>query len=429
MRHTVEEVRLKSGAKGLLIDVPDATVMSFQFNFRAGSRLTKNKDIYETAHIMEHMAFGANERFRDEHAFEAEFTKNGAYHNASTSDYSMDYYASCADFEWDRILDLQQVSITSPKFREDELEAEKGNVKSELTGFLSDYNRILWPRIQQLLGEDVLTYPQRLKTINNISVRDVREHYKRTHTAQNLRFVIAGKLHGRKSEIKRMLEQWNLPDGERFKMLVEDHPRITKPTLIPRKEAPNLTFGLALVLPRSLNDKETATMACLNHLLTGTMFSRIMGAARKKGLAYGLWSDTTSYETYSLWDFAGETNTDTAEAVFDIIVRELRGVLAGRLTEQEVEAAKQYALGRYQQSAQTVGQIAGFYSGRYFFDGFINQYDKVPTRIAATKREDIAKLAQEFVDNQTWVLAGVADNERELLDRLHEKTTAVFVKN
>ena len=108
MKHTVEEVRLKNGARGLLIDVPDATVMSFQVQFRAGNRYVLDKDIYETAHIMEHMAFGANEKFRSEHNYEQEFTKNGAYHNAYTSDYSMVYEAICADFEWDRILELQR---------------------------------------------------------------------------------------------------------------------------------------------------------------------------------------------------------------------------------------------------------------------------------------------------------------------------------
>ena len=99
MKHTVEEIRLSNGARGLLIDVPDATVMNFEFQFRAGNRFTRSKDIYETAHIMEHMAFGANAKYKDEHEFEAEFTKNGAYHNAFTSDVSMVYAAECADFE------------------------------------------------------------------------------------------------------------------------------------------------------------------------------------------------------------------------------------------------------------------------------------------------------------------------------------------
>ena len=36
MHHTVREVSLKNGVKGLLINVPQATVMSFDFNLRAG---------------------------------------------------------------------------------------------------------------------------------------------------------------------------------------------------------------------------------------------------------------------------------------------------------------------------------------------------------------------------------------------------------
>lgn len=93
MKHSVQEVRLQNGARGLLIDVPGATVMSFQFEFRAGNRYVANKDIYETAHIMEHMAFGANALYKTEHAYEADFTKNGAYHNAWTSDVAMCYVA------------------------------------------------------------------------------------------------------------------------------------------------------------------------------------------------------------------------------------------------------------------------------------------------------------------------------------------------
>ena len=116
MKHTTTEIRLKNGARGLLIDIPGATVMSFQFQFRAGNRYVANKNVYETAHIMEHMAFGANARFKDEHEFEAEFIKNGAYHNAYTSDTSMVYIADCADFEWQRIFDLQRVQRLSFHF-------------------------------------------------------------------------------------------------------------------------------------------------------------------------------------------------------------------------------------------------------------------------------------------------------------------------
>lgn len=425
MKHTVEEVKLPNGARGLLIDIPGATVMSFQFQFRAGNRYVRSKDIYETAHIMEHMAFGANAQFKSEHEYEAEFTKNGAYHNAYTSDLSLVYVADCADFEWERILALQRVAICQPKFNQGELEAEKGNVKSELTGYLNNHNRVLWPKVQQLLGEDVYTFWQRLQTIPNVTLADIREHHTRTHTAKNMCFVIAGKLSGRKSEIKRQLSDWELPEGERFEVPKDELTR-GNPTLIRRKEASNLTFGWSVTMPREITDDEVEAMNCLDHILTGTMHSRIYGAARKKGLAYNIFSDTSVGFYDSSWDFGGEVNLETSSDLFDIIVREVKHVLDGKITEEELDAAKSYALGRYQMGAQTVAQISNFYTGRYFADGVVKNYEKVPDAIRKTNRKRMVDTAREFITSDAWVLAGVSGGEKEELVALNDKLASLF---
>ena len=412
MKHTVEEIRLKNGARGLLINVPGATTMSMQFQFRAGNRYVKSKGIEQVAHIMEHMAFGANARFKSEHEFEFEFTKNGAYSNAYTSDISMVYEADCADFEWDRILDLQKLSICQPKFNESALVAEKGNVRSELTGYLNDHNRILWPRVQQLLGEDVLTYRQCLKTISAVTLADVREHHRRTHTTQNMRFVIAGKMKGRKSEIKRQLEDFQLPSGERF-VVPRDKLGKAGPSVIRRKDATNLTFGLFMVIPRELRDEELDAMHYLNHILTGTLHSRIFGAARQKGLAYNVNAYTGTGFHDSGWDITGQVNHEAAGELFDIITRELKYVLDGKISEEEVNAAKSFALGRYQMGAQTVSQISGFYTGRYFDDGFIKNYDKVPDMIKNVTVKRMVDTARGFINEDIWVLAAVSSGEKQ----------------
>lgn len=427
MNHTVEEVKLKNGARGLLINVPGATVMSMQFQFRAGNRYAKSKDIEQVAHIMEHMAFGANARFKSEHAFESEFTKNGAYHNAYTSDLSMVYEADCADFEWDRILELQKLSICQPKFNETELEAEKGNVRSELTNYLNDHHRILWPRVQQLLGEEVLTYRQSLQTISNVTLADIREHHRRTHTTHNMRFVIAGKLRGRKSEIIRLLEEFELPAGERFEV-PRDELSSAGPAVIRRKDASNLTFGWTMSLPRELSDEELDAMHNLNHILTGTSNSRIYGQARAKGLAYHVGSYTGAGFYDSAWDISGQVNHDTAPALFDIIAKEIKAVLDGNLKDEEIEAAKSFGLGRYQMGAQTVSQISGFYTNRYFADDFIKDYEKVPDMIRRVTREKIMATAKSFVEANTWVLAAVSSGDKEELVELNDKIAPLFEK-
>ena len=304
MRHSVEEIQLKNGAKGLLIDIPDATVMATRVEFRAGMLYARNKDVYELPHVVEHLAFGANAKFKNEQEFEAEFTKNGAYHNAWTSDVSVCYETECADFEWDRIMELQRVSICEPKFNEEELKSEKSNVRSELTGYMNDYYRLLWPRVQQAVGEDVLDLQQRRETISNIELKDIREHYRRTHTARNMLFVIAGRMKGRRKKIIRELEGWPLKEGEKFEMPFADL-HAGEAVSIRRKDASNITFGFSLVTPRHLAPEEAFSMGCLNHILNGTTNSRIFGMARKRGLVYGMGSSLANNATSTYWDFDG----------------------------------------------------------------------------------------------------------------------------
>lgn len=425
MQHTVEEIKLKNGASGLLIDIPDATVMNMQFHFRAGNRFAKTKEIQQVAHIMEHMAFGANARFKSEHDFEAEFTKNGAYHNAYTSDFGMLYEAHCADFEWDRVLDLQKLSITQPQFNQDELDAEKGNVRSELTMYLNSYERTLWPRIQQLLGEDVLTFRQALSTISTVSLRDIREHHRRTHTTNNMRFVIAGKMFGRRATILRELEAFELPDGEQFE-IPHDDLRSAGPTIIRRKDASNLTFGWSMVVPTMLTDENLDALIYLSHILTGTAHSRIYGKARARGLAYdvGAYQDIRFHD--SSWDFTGQVNHDTAPQLFALIRDEFRNVLDGEITEAEVDAAKSYALGRHQMGAQTVGQISGFYTGRYFMNKGIMSYEGVPDRIRRVSRKRMVDVAREFVEANTWALAMVSSGDKAEIMEYNEILKGIF---
>ncbi len=420
MKHSVEEVRLKNGAKGLLIDVPDASVMSTRIQFRAGMLYAKNHDVYEIPHVVEHLAFGANSMFKDEQAFEAEFTKNGAYHNAWTSDVSVCYETECADFEWDRIMELQKVSICEPRFNEDELKSEKANVRSELTGYMNDYYRLLWPRVQQAVGEDILDLPERIKTISNITLRDIREHYRRTHTSSNMLFIIAGKLKGRKHQIIHELENWPLSEGKKF-----DIPRSelhsSEAVSIRRKDASNITFGFSLVTPRHLSTAETFAMGCLNHILNGTTNSRIFGAARKRGLVYGMGSSVASNAHNSYWDFDGEVNVENAEALFKLIQTEMMRALNGEISEEEFEAAKSYALGRYQMGAQSVGQIADYYAENYFTNESIEQYDDIPLLIANTNRTNMIELAREFAGAGIRGFATVSSVEKAFITELESR--------
>lgn len=394
--------------------------MTTRFQFRAGMRYAKSPEVYEIAHVVEHLAFGANARFSDEQVFESEFTKNGAYHNAWTSDFSVCYESECADLEWERILDLQRVAITQPKFNEEELASEKGNVRAELTGYRNEYSRLLWPKLQQLFGENVPDLQERLKTIPNITLRDIREHYRRTHTAKNMRFIIVGNLKHRKHKIIHELNQWELKPGERFEIPC-DELHASAPALIRRKDASNITFAFSWMLPRKLDPQEVYALNCLNHILNGTMSSRIFGQARKKGLVYGMGSDLNNSWHNVSWDFDGEVNVENAHSLFKLIRRELQRVLDGEIDEADLAAAKSYATGRYQMGAQTVSQICDYYADGYFANGTIEKYDHMPMLIRGITKEAIVQVAREFIDGRIHAMVAVSSVEKALINELAEQ--------
>lgn len=403
MKHTAKELRLKNGARGLIINIPDASVMSFDFNFRAGEYLVE-PDKWEVPHLMEHVLLGANELIPKARDFQAELEKNGAYSNATTSVYDINYEAECADFEWDRVLGLMLIAITKPLFLDDEFAAEFGNVQEEMVARSNNHFRRLSLEMRGELGLLAKTDMERLQIMSNVKVDDVREHYSRTHFAPNMRFVIAGNMNSnRQKSISDLLEAIDLPsEGKRFLLPHETPKRLSKPIYVPNDTVENLYFYMDTFMKRRLNDAETDALNLLNTMLTETLYSKILGAARERGLVYGMNSGLSQTRDASNWWFGAQVSDKNAPALLHIITHELSKARKGEIKASEIKATKQYALGRFQRSAQTVGGTAGGYAGRYFFDGVIEDYYRVPQRIKAVTKQQIVDVAEAMFTDNIW---------------------------
>jgi predicted Zn-dependent peptidase len=429
MKHSVTEITLENGIAGLLIHVPDASVMTFECNFRAGEYLVESEK-WETAHIMEHMLLGANELIPKARAFQAEFEKNGAYSNASTGSYDIIYEAECADFEWDRVFGLLLTAITKPLFLPDEFDAEFGNVREELTARSNNHFRHLNLALREQYGFCVKTDQERLKLMHNVSLEDITGHYKNTHTSSNMRFVIAGNLQAsRQNIITRLLETIELPKGKGRFQLPEEMPRsINKPLHLQNDTVDNLYFYVDTFVSRKLTDAQYDNLSLINSMLTETLYSRILGTAREKGLVYGMSSGVSRAEHSGNWWFGAQVMPQNAPALFDIMVRELSQVFAGKISADDIKAAKQYALGRYQRSGQTVAGVANGYSYRYFFDGVINDYYAEPERIEAITKQGIVETSKLLFSENIWGIGTLGNVSESFLNDLQSKAAPLWKK-
>lgn len=425
MKHNVEEIQLQNGAKGLLVHIADATVLDVYINFRAGEYLVE-RDKWEAPHLMEHVLLGANDKFPRARDFQAEVEKNGAYSNASTDVYDIVYETECADFEWQRVFNLLIIAITQPLFLQEEFDAEMGNVREELSARANNHYRQLGASSRKAYGLVAETDRDRLELMDNVTLEDVRQHYRRTHTTDNMRFVIAGSIGKRKSTIVNMLEAIDLPRGERFAMPDEVVKSPSMPVCIPNSTVDTMYFYIDSFMNRRLDEHEVDALGIVNAILTETLYSKILGTARERGLVYGMNSGYQQIKLSSnLW-FGSQVSVANAQPLFDIVTEQLNNLFRGELAEADIAAAQAYSIGRYQRSAQTVASTANGYTGRYFFDEYIDDYYAIPERIKAVTKQSIVDVTRAMFTDGIGGLGVYGKCTPEIAAQLNEQIASLW---
>ncbi len=421
MRHTVTEVTFKNGLKGLLVDVPDADVLYTEINFRAGEYLLKPEK-WETAHLMEHVLLGANKRFPKARDFQAEIEKNGAYCNASTGVYDITYEAECADFEWQRVLELLLVAIAEPLFLQEEFEAEMGNVREELAARGNNHFRHLNIALREQMGLVAMTDQKRLDYMKEVTLKDVSNHYKKTHTITNARFIIAGRLKGRIEQIEQMFGEFlTIPKGDRRNELPNEMPkRLPKPILIRRHHVPNMYFYIDTYLKHPLNTEDRDALLVASTLLTETLYSRVFGLARERGLVYAMGSGQAPMKDAHGWWLGAQVSLTNAPALFRLIRDELIAAHDDKLRDDEINAAAQYLVGKYQRSGQTVAGIVSGYSGGYYLEDRIEDFANFTKRMQAVKRSEVTRVFAEMFDDKVWGMAALGNTKLAFIRELKE---------
>ncbi len=427
MKHTVELIKLKNGAKGLFINVPDASVTSFDFNFRAGDYLSP-KGKWDTAHVLEHMVLGANKRFRTATEFSKEFDKNGAYNNASTGSYHMSYVAECADFETERILDLLCLSIEAPLLLKSEFIAEKANVQEELKSRGNNHFNELSLELGMRLGIRDLTYSERAKQLSLIKLEDVKNLYQETHTTTNLRFLICGNISKLKQGMINRIEVIELKKGSgRIDLPDEKVQTLKEPVYIKNETLENIYYRLEIVHKNVLKEEELDAENALMSILFGSMHSRVFGVAREQGLVYGInYGDYRASENSIFW-IGGQVLPTNIEKLFQLFITEIKAIAAGKITDDELHAAKQSALGSFKRSTQTVGSLLNGYIPYFVYKDEIEEYFKIPERINSVSLNSIINAAKEVLslDNK-WGLGFSSANGKVKADKLYKQVSSIF---
>lgn len=405
MQHTVEKVQLKNGAQGIFIDAPATNVVYFDIAFRAGNYLAPTGKM-DTAHIMEHLCLGANAKYKSAREYSQEFTKHGAYSNAYTGDYHMGYIAECARFETERITDLLCLAIESPLFTEKDFKSEVANVREELKMRRNYHESELTLEHEDSMGYVAKSYTKRLKQLGKIEPQDIKNHYAKTHFANNMRFIIAGPIADNKKAIIDRLESLAMPSGDEIIALPDEKPlKLEQPLTLQIPNIDNIYYRWASVFDGLLSQSEKHALYTVQDYLFSTFHSKVFGKAREKGLVYGIESEYYRSRDNHVWVVGGQVQAKNAMPLFRLMTSELQKIANGDVYLTELNSVKDYEWGSFQKAIQTVSQLASWYQYSYFMGEKIKDYDAIEHMIYSVTQADMQAIVQKIFSSSVWGLA------------------------
>ena len=403
----VTDFRLPNGVGGLFIDMPNCPAFSFRAIFRAGDYLCP-EDKPDLAHFLEHLVLGANKNYSSQAEFWRAIIANGGKCNAFTGSVYIKYEFDTPDFDWDRMLDLAISAISQPLFLPSEFASEKDVVRNEHRLYLDDPRLKITSTVERQMGLPSPHPDDRLAGLDSTVIEDIHSYYRRTHTLGNARFIFAGQLPlDRQQLIKQKLATLELPDG--------DQPNLPNKPLRgdglfyePKADAATVAYDLSLTtgdLP--LDPSTSATWQIIYYLLFHGDHSWIFGAARQRGLVYGIQGYIHDFGPSTIYSFAGQVKADNLKPLLDLILAAIDRLLVGDLSDSDFDYQKNAFVGANQMHYMLPDSWISQFYGHYVDCDLIVPVDWGTVVESVTKSQLIDTANKMFGQfDWTWGLLG-----------------------
>ena len=414
-RHT-----LPNGLRVVTAPMPQAKSVACFIMLAAGSRY-ETRETNGIAHFAEHMFFKGTERRPTARDIAGEIDAIGAEFNAFTSKEYTGYYVKCAAEHRDVALDVLVDMLRHSKFVSEEVEREKGVIVEEMNMYYDtprDYLEGVYDELlygDQPLGWDIIGTKE---TVRAATRETFLEYLDKWYRAPRMVAGVAGAVG---DDILPRLEELlgdvqNRATGQPAPVTVaQDSPRVKLYT----KASDQAHVRVGVHSYPIVHDDRYA-LALLATVLGGGMSSRLFTEVReRRGLAYYVYGHNMGYTDAGTLYAQGGVDISRIDEAVQTIVAEFGRIAAEPVAADELEKARNFAKGRLVLSLEDPRGTIMFGLRAEVLEGLTREPDEVIAGLEAVTVEDIQRVAQDVIREQTlnFALIGPFD-EPERFEKL-----------
>lgn len=333
---SVAVTRLENGLRIVTEARPELQTVSVGIWVDVGARHEPEK-LNGITHCLEHMLFkGTKRRSARDIAFEIEAV--GGQMNAYTSRDNTTYYARVMKDDLALAVDLLSDIVLNSQCDTEELLREKEVILQEIGQALDTPDDVVFDHLQavaykgQAIGRSILGTPEHVRSFTS---DDLLGYLKQNYTAANIVVSAVGNLdhEGLVAMVQEKLSA--LPDGKSSRLVDAAYTGG-----VMREEKDLEQVHIAAAWPGcAFGDDGYYALQVFSTILGGGMSSRLFQEVREnRGLAYSVYSFTSSHQDTGILGIYAGTGPDMAEEMMPVIRGEIEGLAKGP-TQQEFDIA------------------------------------------------------------------------------------------
>lgn len=407
--------KLDNGLTVLVVENHKIPKVSFQLTSDIGA--IKEGDKAGMVSIAgELMGSGTKNRSKDQLDEEVDFM------GADLSTWSNGMYISGITSQVDKMAEIMSDVLLNPAFPESELArlkeqnisglaSSKGNPSAISANVSGAVNFGKDHPYGEIMSE---------KTIENISLDDIKKLYQGTFQPQISYMVVVGdiKTDAVKPIIEKYFSKWE--KGGAVKATFNDvkMPHGNHVYFSPQEGAVQSTINVTFPVNLKPGQKDVLSTVVMNKILGGGGFgTRMMQNLREdKAFTYGCYSRLSPDELVGTFSTSGSFRNEVTDSALTEIISEIKGMTTAAVTDEELKLTKASMAGQFAMSLESPRTIARFALNTLKYDLPEDYYATYLKRLDAITKEDVLTAAKKYLrpDNANIVIVGNEDILKKL---------------
>ncbi len=330
------------------------------------------------------------------------------------SDYATASFTSLKRY-WRDTLKLLAGVLTQPGLRDDDIARKQAEQIAAIKAAEEEPGYVAQTTFLKQVFGDGSPYGHlpdgTVDTVQQLSAQDVRNFYHEFYRPEGTVAAVAGDIEP-DEVIKALREELAPLKGA----VAPQRPQPLAPigpgahvTAINRDVAQaNIILGFGGI---ARSNPDYYKLQVMNYILGGGGFaSRLMKEVRSKaGLVYSIASFFQAALFPGSFQVVLETKNKSANEAIAMVLAQMRRIQESPVSDAEIESAKKFLIGSFPLKLDTQNSIVQFLLQVQIYGLGLDYIDKYPGYIRAVTKEDVQKVAREYLHPDSYILVAVAN--------------------